>query len=95
MSANRLTLGCLGSGEGIAYEVNADSRYVALCVCVVCKSEEQTGLSDSGITDEEQLEEVVVSVLLAGQRVAWEGILPQGAMLCYLSIRSQKRVVEL
>lgn len=47
----------------MTHEVDADRRDVALCVCIVCETEEQAGLSDTRITDEEQLEEVVVSVV--------------------------------
>lgn len=44
------------------YEVNADGRDVALSVGVVGESEQQTRLSDTGVTDQKELEEVVVSV---------------------------------
>lgn len=44
------------------YEVNTDSRDVALGVGVVCESEQQTRLSDTRVADQEELEEVVVSV---------------------------------
>jgi hypothetical protein len=45
------------------HEVNTDSRDVALGVCVVGETEEQAGLSDTRVTDEEELEEVVVSIV--------------------------------
>lgn len=45
-----------------AYEVDTDCGDVGLSVGVVGESEEQAGLSNTGVTDEEQLEEVVVSV---------------------------------
>lgn len=44
-----------------AYEVNTDCGDVGLGVSVVGESQEQAGLSDTGVSDEEQLEEVVVS----------------------------------
>lgn len=44
-------------------EVDADGGDVALGVGVVGESQEQAGLSDAGVTDEEELEEVVVSVI--------------------------------
>jgi hypothetical protein len=44
------------------HEVDTDSRNVALGVCVVGETEEQAGLSDTRVTDEEELEEVVVSI---------------------------------
>ena len=53
------------------YEVNPDGGYVAFGVCVVSKSKEQARFSYTGVTDEEELEEVIVSEqkkLLAVQR---------------------------
>lgn len=44
------------------YEVDTDCGDVGLSVGVVGESEEQARLSNTGVTDEEQLEEVVVSV---------------------------------
>jgi hypothetical protein len=54
----RYTLGLPSS----TYEVNPDCRDVALRVGVIGEPKQQTGLSDARVTDEEQLEEVVVSV---------------------------------
>jgi hypothetical protein len=45
----------------VTYEVNADCGDVRLCVSVVGKSQKQARLSDTGITDEQKLEEIVVS----------------------------------
>lgn len=45
-----------------AYEVDTDCGDVGLGVSVVGESQEQTGLSNTGVSDEEQLEEVVVSM---------------------------------
>lgn len=45
-----------------AYEVDTDGRDVGLGICVVGESQEQARLSNTGVTDEEKLEEVVVSV---------------------------------
>ena len=45
------------------HEVDTDGRNVALSVCVVGKTEQQAGLSDTRVTDEEELEEVVVSIV--------------------------------
>jgi len=47
-------------------EVNANCRYVAFCIGIVCETEEKAGLSDAGVTDEKEFEEVVV---LAGVHV--------------------------
>lgn len=43
-------------------EVHADGRDVALSVGVVGETQQQARLSDAGVTDKQQLEEVVVSV---------------------------------
>ena len=48
-------------GWPVAYEVNTDCGDVGLGVSVVGKSQEQSRLSNTGVSDEEQLEEVVVS----------------------------------
>ena len=45
-----------------AYEVNTDGRDVAFCVGVVCESKQQAGFSYSRISDQEELEEVIVSM---------------------------------
>ncbi len=47
-----------------AYEVNTDSRYVALCVCVVREPQQQARFSDSRVTNEKEFEEVVVSAVV-------------------------------
>jgi hypothetical protein len=44
-----------------AYEVDTDGRDVALGVRVVGESKQQARLSNTRVTDEEELEEVVVS----------------------------------
>lgn len=44
-----------------AYEINANSRNIALGVGVVGESQQQARLSDTGISNQEELEEVVVS----------------------------------
>lgn len=44
-----------------AYEVDTDCGDIGLGVSVVGESQEQAGLSNTGVSDEEQLEEVVVS----------------------------------
>lgn len=46
---------------GRTYKVDADGGDVALCVCVVGEPEQQARLSNTRVTDEEELEEVVVS----------------------------------
>ena len=46
---------------GGTYEVDADGGDIGLGVGIVGESQEEARLSDTGITDEEELEEVVVS----------------------------------
>ncbi len=48
-----------------AYEVNADGGDVGLCVGVVGEAKEQARLADTGIADEQQLEEIVVSGIVS------------------------------
>lgn len=67
-AVSTLTSGGWGC-PAVAYEVNADGRDIGLCVGVVGESQEQAGLADTGVADEQQLEEVVVSDrLLAAAR---------------------------
>ena len=47
---------------GSAYKIDTNGGNVGLGVGIVGKSEEQAGLSNTGISDEEELKEVVVSV---------------------------------
>lgn len=47
-----------------AYEVDTDCGDVRLGVGVVGETQQQAGLSNTGVTDEEELEKVIVS----GQR---------------------------
>ena len=42
------------------HEVDADGRDVALCVCVVSKAQQEARLADTGVADEDKLEDVVV-----------------------------------
>lgn len=44
-----------------SYEVDTNGRDVGLCVGVVGETKEQARLSDTGVTDEEELEEIIVS----------------------------------
>jgi hypothetical protein len=45
----------------MTYEVDADGGDVGLGVGVIGKPQQQTRLSDTGVTDEQELEEIVVS----------------------------------
>lgn len=57
----------LGDAGGVgqiregAYEVDTDRGDVGLGVGIIGETQQQAGLSHTGVTDEEQLEEVVVS----------------------------------
>lgn len=46
---------------GQTHEVDADGRDVGLRVGVIGEPQEEAGLSNTGVSDEEELEEVVVS----------------------------------
>ncbi len=47
--------------EGSAYEIDTDGGDVGLGVGVIGETQQQARLSNTGISDEEELEEVVVS----------------------------------
>lgn len=55
---------------GRTHKVNTDGGDVALCVCVVGESKQQARLSNARVSDEEQLEEVVVSGRLVSEQAA-------------------------
>lgn len=65
-------------GRHPTYEVNTDGGNVALGVSVVCESKQQTRLSDTGITDQEELEEIVVSAEDLYERHVLRGSLSGG-----------------
>lgn len=44
------------------YEVHANSRDVAFGVGIIRETEQQARLSNTGVSDEEELEEVIVSI---------------------------------
>lgn len=46
----------------MTHEVNTDGGDVRLGIGIVCESQEETRLSDSRVSNQEELEEVVVSV---------------------------------
>jgi hypothetical protein len=50
------------------YEVNTDCRDVAFGVGIIGKTKQQARLSNTGVTDEEQLEKVIVSISIVRQR---------------------------
>ena len=52
----------LGGVDQGTYEVNTDGGDVRLGVGVVSETQQQTRFSNTRVTDEEKLEEVVVSV---------------------------------
>lgn len=50
--------------NGSTYEVDANSGDVGFGVGVVGESQQQARLSDSRVTDQEELEEVIISVMV-------------------------------
>jgi hypothetical protein len=58
------------------YEVDSDRRDVAFRVGVIGESKKQTGLSYTRVTDEEELEEVVVSAG-SGRSASYSGQITQ------------------
>jgi len=54
--------GCVLSPSRATYEVDTDGRDIRLGIGVIGESQKKARLSDTGITDEEELEEVVVSI---------------------------------
>ncbi len=63
------------------YEINTDGRDVALRVCVIRKSQQQAGLSNTGVPDKEELEEVIVSAKIVSNVIVgfWERMVAAGA----------------
>lgn len=57
--ASRMLTGSHADGQ--THKINADGGDVALRVCVIGKAQQQAGLADTRVTDEEEFEEVVVS----------------------------------
>ena len=55
------------SANILTYEVDTDGGDVGLCVGVVGESQKKARLSNTGVTDEEKLEEIIVSVNIGGQ----------------------------
>lgn len=53
-----------GKKSSQTYKVNTNRRDVALGVCVIGESEQETGLSNTRVSDQEELEQVVVSMLV-------------------------------
>lgn len=45
--------------DGTDLEVYSDGGHEVVCEYIVCKSEQKRGLADTGVSDEEHLEEVV------------------------------------
>jgi hypothetical protein len=58
-------------GERVAYEVDTNSRDIRLSVGIVGEPQQQTGLSYTGVSDEEELKEIVVSVGDHVSAVGW------------------------
>ena len=54
-------LALLPVSASLTYEIDSDGRNVGLGVCVIGESQQQAGLSDAGVSNEQELEEVIVS----------------------------------
>lgn len=76
-------------GEG-AYKVDADGRNIGLGVGIVGKSKQQARLAYTGISDEEKLEEVVVSSEEVNIQTSIESVIPQPASNLFRSMGSGK-----
>lgn len=57
------------------YKVHTDGGDVAFCVGVIGKAQQQAGLPNAGVSDEEQLEQVIVSVWRSVERNRKERLL--------------------
>lgn len=51
-----------GRSHDATHKVDANRRDVGLGVCVVGEPKQQARLADTGVADEQQLEEIVVSI---------------------------------
>jgi hypothetical protein len=47
--------------NAITYEVHTDGRNVTFCVGVISESQEKTRFADTGVSDKEELKQVIVS----------------------------------
>lgn len=43
------------------HEINSNSGNIGLSVCVISKSEQETRLSNTGVSDKEKLEEIIAA----------------------------------
>jgi hypothetical protein len=71
------------SYQGETYEVYPDGGDVALRVRVICETKEQARLSNTGVSDEEELEEIIVSII---------SHVSSGWMMCRTAVRPKPRV---
>jgi hypothetical protein len=64
------------------YEVHTDGGDITFGVGVIGKTQQQARLSDTGVTDEEKLEQVVVSIAMVRycRRVEWRGAGSRGPL---------------
>lgn len=44
---------------GKTYKIHANRTDIALCICVIGESKQQTGLSNAGIADQQQFEKII------------------------------------
>lgn len=64
---------------GTTHKIDTDGRDVGLGVGVIGESQEKTRLSNTGVSDEEELEEVVVSSWCQIQKIIKESHLDSGS----------------
>lgn len=65
----------------MTHEVNTDGGDVGLSVGIVGESEEETRLSNTGVSDKEELEEIVVSVKAVSAHVAGDTAKLRGSVV--------------
>jgi hypothetical protein len=61
--------------DGADLEVHADGWHEVICEDIVCESEQERGLADSGVTDEQHLEQVVTIDSIICARTYYSGFI--------------------
>lgn len=74
--------------EGRTHEIDADGGDVALSIRIIGEPQQQARLANSGVTNEQELEEVVVSVIAT---VRTEGFRdPAGGAIARLKLYEER-----
>lgn len=47
--------------QSTTYEIHANCADITLCICVIGKSEQQAGLSNARVADQQQFEEIIAT----------------------------------